>query len=358
MARPAPGEKPTPTAPSRDEDVRVGPLRPMVRLLHELGCDPAAVLAAGGLPPTAFDDPEHRIPMSAAGDVIHRGAALSGREEFGLLIGERVTLEDLGLLGQLICRARQVGEALYDLNRFLHVQDRGSVTFVRHPDRGFVTLGYSIYDPEIPAAALIYDLVMAIGIGLLRALAGPEFRATEVWLPHAAPRRVAPYRRVLGAPVRFEAPRAEIHFAADWLQAPVLGADAMQHALVQRAIRQAEARVAGGLAGRARAAVRALLMTGDVSAARVAAALELHERTLRRRLQAEGTSVHGLVAQARFEIARQLLRETRLSLRDIAVALGYAEASAFVRAFRGWAGCAPGQWRAGEAGLSAPPAAP
>ena len=28
-------------------------------------------------------------------------------------------------------RARTVGEALQDLNRFLHVQDRGSVTFVR-----------------------------------------------------------------------------------------------------------------------------------------------------------------------------------------------------------------------------------
>jgi AraC-like DNA-binding protein len=33
-------------------------------------------------------------------------------------------------------------------------------------------------------------------------------------------------------------------------------------------------------------------------------------------------------------------------LDEIADVLGYAELSAFVRAFRGWAGCPPGQWRA------------
>ena len=341
----------------RGEDVRVGPLRPMVDVLRELNHDAGAVLAAAGLDATAFDDPERRVPFRVAADVIRRGALLCGREDFGLLVGERFGVDDLGLLGQLVWRARTVGEALHDLNRFLHLQDRGSVTFLRPVAEGVVSLGYSIFDPDTPGAALIYDLTMAIGMRLLRGLAGPGLHALEVWLPHGAPRRRAPYRRVFGAPLQFDAPRAEIHFDAGWLHAPVAGADAVQHELVQRAIRLAEAGVSPGLAGRTRAAVRVLLMTGGASAARIAGALGLHERTLRRRLGGDGESLQQMVAQARFEVARQLLRETQLGLQDIADALGYAEASVFVRAFRRWAGCTPGQWRADvEAGLN-PPAA-
>lgn len=332
--------------PPDDEDVRIGPFRSMRSVLRELGHDPDALLRAGGLDPAIFDDPDRRIAFRTAADLIRRAAQQCGREDFGLLIGERFGFDDLGLLGQLMWRARRVDEALHDLNRFLHIQDRGSVTFVRPVKDGVVSLGYSILDADPPGTGLVYDLVMVIGLRLMRTLAGPGFRALEVWLPHVAPRRQAPYRRVFGAPLMFDAPRAEIHFAADWLQAPLAGADAAQHELVQRAVRAAEAGMPTGLAGRTRAVVRALLLGGNASAAHIAASLGLHERTLRRRLAAEGESLQDMLAQARYEVARQLLRETRLGLQDIADALGYAEASVFVRAFGGWAGITPGQWRA------------
>jgi AraC-like DNA-binding protein len=322
----------------------------MADVLRVLGHDPVAVLRASGLDATAFDDPDRRIAFRVAADLIRRGALRAGREDFGLLVGERFDFDDFGLLGRLMWRAGRVGEALYDLNRFLHLQDRGSVTYVRPAGDGLVALGYSIFDPDTPGAALIYDLVMAIGLRLLRALAGPGFRAVEVCLPHVAPRQRAAYRRVFAAPLRFDAPRAEIVFDAAWLHAPVAGGDQAQHELVQRAIRLVEAGVAPGLAGRVRAAVRVLLMIGDTSAARIAAALGLHERTLRRRLAGEGESLQAMVAQARFEVACQLLRETELGLADIADALGFAEAPAFVRAFRGWAACTPGRWRAQQQG--------
>lgn len=344
-----------PLLPPHGADVRLGPLRPMLRVLRDLRHDPVLVLAPAGLEVAAFDNPERRIPFSVAADLIRRGAALCGREDFGLLVGEQFGVDDLGLLGQLMWRARTVGEALQDLNRFLHVQDRGSVTFVRPGADDTVSLGYSILDADTPGAALVYDLTMAIGMRLLRDLAGPGFQAIEVWLPHGTPRRTTAYRRVFGAALQFDAPRAEIHFDARWLRLPVAGADAAQHELVQRAIREAEGRVVRGLASRTRAAVRVLLMVGNASSSRIADAMGLHERTLRRRLASEGESLQQVVAQARFDIARHLLRETRLGLDDIADALGYAEAAVFVRSFKAWSGTTPKRWRSQSlAGDAAP----
>jgi AraC-like DNA-binding protein len=58
--------------------------------------------------------------------------------------------------------------------------------------------------------------------------------------------------------------------------------------------------------------------------------------------------------EVRFEIARQLLAATSLSLGQIAAALDYSEASAFTRAFRRWSGQTPSAWRADHRRGSAP----
>ena len=53
-----------------------------------------------------------------------------------------------------------------------------------------------------------------------------------------------------------------------------------------------------------------------------------------------------VIDQVRCEIAFQLLRDTYLSVTDIAATLDYTETSAFTRAFRRWTETAPTVWRA------------
>ena len=252
-------------------------------------------------------------------------------------------------------RAPTVGAALDSLVRLFYLQDRGSVVYLSRRDAAEAAFGYAILDAETPGVGLIYDMVTAMLMTALRGLCGPTFSAVAVHIAHAAPTQCAPYRRVFAAPVVFDAPHSEVRFDAAWLQAANVGADVVAHLDARSAARAAATGSARSLAEATRGAVRALVMSGALSAESVAAALGLHERTLRRRLNVEGTSLMALVAEARFDVGRQLLHETRLPLGEIAEALGYAEASAFVRAFRGWAGCTPGQWRQRAlAGLSPP----
>jgi AraC-like DNA-binding protein len=69
---------------------------------------------------------------------------------------------------------------------------------------------------------------------------------------------------------------------------------------------------------------------------------------LNRRLEEQNCTFQGLVDEIRFEIARQLLENTRMSMSNIAVTLDYSDASAFTRAFRRWSGMAPTVWRCGS----------
>lgn len=344
----------------RSGEVRIGPLRPVAALLREHGVDPVGALAACGLPTTAFDDPDRRIPFRTAARLLQQGAWLTGRPDFGLRVGERLDFADLGVLGMLAQRAPSVGGALDSLVRFFHLQDRGSIVYLSRPDAALAAVGYAIFDADTPAIGMAYDTVIAMVMTALRGLCGPAFRVVEVQLAHAAPADATPYRRYFGVPVAFDVAHSEVRFAAHWLGARNVGADAIGLAAARAAARGAAAGSDRRLAEAVRGVVRALVMGGSLNGPAVAAALGVHERTLRRRLAAEGSGLLELIAAERFDVARQLLHETGLPLKDIADALGYADASAFVRAFRGWAGCTPGQWRSGQGGrgvnrrLSAP----
>jgi AraC-like DNA-binding protein len=63
-------------------------------------------------------------------------------------------------------------------------------------------------------------------------------------------------------------------------------------------------------------------------------------------LRAEGTTFSALLAEVRYEVALQLLRDTHLQIRDIALVLGYSDSASFNHAFRRWSGTTSTGWRA------------
>ncbi len=67
--------------------------------------------------------------------------------------------------------------------------------------------------------------------------------------------------------------------------------------------------------------------------------------TLRRRLEAEGQSYQLIKDNLRRDMAINLLSESGRSVMAIAGDLGFAEASAFHRAFKKWTGANPGEYR-------------
>ncbi|MGD8636690.1 MAG: AraC family transcriptional regulator [Gammaproteobacteria bacterium] len=58
-----------------------------------------------------------------------------------------------------------------------------------------------------------------------------------------------------------------------------------------------------------------------------------------------GTSFRRELKAVRYQVARELLANTKLPLARIAAALNYADTSAFIRAFRQWSGIPPAAWR-------------
>jgi AraC-like DNA-binding protein len=308
--------------------------------------DPPRVIAGVGLDPHLFDDPEHRVPFRALGRLLEACVALTGCSHFGLLIGARFEIDSLGLLGLLMRHSPTVGDALRTATTHLELHDRGAVSLTLDLGSSRMVLGYSLFEGEIPGAEQILDGAIAMQCVLLRRLCGPSWKPLRVALSHRRPRQVAPLRRFFGPRLVFDARLSAIEFETRWLDHRIRGADPKTYAALVAAAESPQSGHAVTFAAEARRAIRAMIFTSSASEANLAHLFKLHPRTLRRKLRAEGASVRELVGEARRELAHHLLRDTALSVSEIAAVLGYSDVTVFARAFRKWATKSPREWRA------------
>lgn len=333
-------------ATSAAGDVRIGPMIGVPDVLRELGVAPCRAFARAGLTLGQFGNPDTRLSFEAVSRLLLASAELADCDHFGLLVGQRFSLGGLGAIGELMRNMPTTGEALRALLLHLHLHDRGAAPILLRPEPSRVLLGYSIYRLGIPSAKPIYDLVMAIAYRIMRELCGPAWQPVRVQFAHARPRDVAPYRELFGASVRFDAGVSGVVFASSWLEQPIPGADAELRLQLSRAIHSAREESAMSFAEEVQKVLHSMMRAGSATAVEVADLFGIHERTLRKRLAAEGTGLQELVAQTRFELAKQLLQSTRLSVAEIATVLRYSDPNVFSRAFRAWAGVSAREWRA------------
>ena len=86
--------------------------------------------------------------------------------------------------------------------------------------------------------------------------------------------------------------------------------------------------------------IRTQIGFGAMSRDSVCRALGLNARTIAHRLESYDVSYSSLADEARYDAAQGLLRNGR-PIAEIAAALGFAEPSAFTRAFKAWSGTTP-----------------
>ncbi len=100
------------------------------------------------------------------------------------------------------------------------------------------------------------------------------------------------------------------------------------------------------MSGRIKKALAEALPGGTVSIDDMAQRLNISKRSLQRRLSEEGTNYQELLNATRLEMSERFLKGSALSVPEISYLLGFRDTSSFFRAFHGWTGMTPGDFRA------------
>ena len=315
--------------------VSVLPILSLPAVLRECGADPAQVFGQAAIDARIFETSDGSIPYRDLGRLLEISAANAGRPHLGLLIGARCDMSSFGAIGALAAHAPDIGTALGDFIKHMPKWDRAAVVTLK-ADHESATFSFVIDEADFPGARIIREGAVAIMVRVLRHFFGASWSPDLVLFPHRARGPGYPYRRYFSAPVQFGTGSAGIVFPQHLLNRRVTSADGSLRA--GRTARHAAS-------DQARRQILLSLPVGPIEQTGVARALGMNVSTMRRRLAREGTSFRELSHAIRYEAAKHLIRDSGLTLAEVAASLGYAELSVFSRAFRRWSGRTPSDWR-------------
>ena len=164
--------------------------------------------------------------------------------------------------------------------------------------------------------------------------------------PFAAPAHQGAYDILFSGPTTFGADHAAIHFDARYLNLPLRRDEKslqqmLQHALPLTVLQYRRDRL---LVQRVRQTLAAYPQHTH-NAEALATLLHVSPRTLHRQLKEEGATLQGLKDEVRRARAVELLNRTERPVKQVAEAAGFQNEKSFIRAFKGWTGQSPAEFR-------------
>jgi AraC-like DNA-binding protein len=191
-------------------------------------------------------------------------------------------------------------------------------------------------------------------VSVLRNALGVACWLTDSRIPLAAtqlhfapPPHAESYRVLFDGPCQFNAASSRLSFDAGYLQLPLRRDEAALQRMLQRALLLTVRPYR-----RDRLLVEKVRQTlaehpeHSRNADDLAAWLNLSARTLHRQLKEEGASLQQLKDAVRRETAMDLLLRTQRPIKQIAAEVGFQNEKSFMRAFKGWTGQTPDEFRA------------
>jgi AraC-like DNA-binding protein len=309
------------------------------------GGDVSAILRDARLSLDDFTRPENRLPLPSFVRLIESASRATGDGWFGAHLGQTCPLGALGLPGFLATRAPTVERALATFAR--HYPLLGDATDVRlQLGEGQMSFTYRVLDEESWPRRQDAEQVLTMVVSMIRRWVDPRWAPELVWFEHAAPGSTAEIERILGCPVQFNCATNTIWLdAAAAARANPLGDPTAFQLLSWFAERVGETPPTTSFAEQVVASIGRCARLGEAGIEPVARALGLEPRTLQRRLRVANTSFRELHERYRRTESFALLESSDLTPKEIAHRLGYANPSAFIRAFRRWSPTTPARFR-------------
>lgn len=182
--------------------------------------------------------------------------------------------------------------------------------------------------------------------GLACWLVDSRIPLTAAQFAYDAPAHRTAYSVLFTAPARFNQGQTAIEFDSSYLTLPLRRDEAALRQMLQRALPLTvlQYRRDRLLVQRVRQALTSHPQALH-NACDLAALLAMSPRTLHRQLKDEGASLQALKDEVRQAQAKNLLLRTPRPIKQVADAAGFKNEKSFMRAFKGWSGQSPAEFR-------------
>lgn len=322
--------------------------RMLVETADALGCPRQRALAGTRITQDMLSEPGHTLTVPDQIRIMINCARALPDAPLGLQWGQALDAFSRDRLGVWMSAHRDLGRLLDSAIRYQGVlsspvtgkgiRSGDSYRFELHYPRGT--------DLQSSLIRLNNESMMTSFLMTFRQLVQKHFVPRALYVTHQRPGYGDEYQGVFGCPVHFEADVTALVLEESHLALPIISHnpanEALYSALVDKEHRQhVQSRP---VSEQVQAHLNQRLDQSQTLAP-VARSLGFSERTLRRKLEQEGTTFRELHQRALTAQARELMSRPDMTVEAAAQKLGYADPSNFRRALKRIAGLSPSQLR-------------
>lgn len=312
------------------------------RTLSAHAIDSDALFRRAGLDPDRLRDSNARYPLAGMQRLWALATSATGDECFGLEVAQAWHPTTFHALGYSALASETLREALLRVVRYSRVVTTGARIELHQNGEDVVLRLLSSLPGEQMVVPASIDAGAASILVLCREGRGGQINPVRVTLSRAEPGCSSRLQAFFGCRVDFGATENCLVFRATDLDAQLPTANPVLLRVNEQVLTDYMARLERSeVTVQVQAKLIQLLPSGAVGESSVARALNLSLRSMQRKLKARGVTFRKLLDDTRGQLAEQYLKDSTLSVSEIAYLLGFAEVSSFSRAFRRWTGRAP-----------------
>jgi AraC-like DNA-binding protein len=317
------------------------------------GIDIDPVLQEAGISPAVLHSPQGRVTAQNFSALWLAVARVLDDELFGQ-DSRRMKVGSFAMLSHILVDCDNLSAALSRMTKFFNlILDDFHCAVEMEGQHALLTICERSNEGSRESAGneaprvFGYETLLMLQHGLACWLIGRRIPLLQATFAYPEPSRSAEYSFMYCEQLSFNEARTSIRFDRSYLNLPVI----QNERTVKEFVRNAPANIVlkykntNSLSAQIRRRLRAAGSEEWPEFDFIAKALNMTPSTLRRRLEDEGQSFQAIKDQLRRDMAIDYLCHTTKSVAEIASELGFAEASAFHRAFKKWAGASPGEYR-------------
>jgi AraC-like DNA-binding protein len=303
-----------------------------------------ALLRRAGLPVALFEQEKVYLTTAQLFALWRSVGETSSDPGIGLKLGSETRMARSHPAGIAVLCSRTFGDALQRLARYKQLTCPEEIRVKRGEQEASVEFYY--VEATEPQPSLLVDMVLSWILSVGRH--GTEGLVTPLRVDLARP---VEHRSLLethfGCRVKFKADRNALVFRSRDLDTPfATHNEEMLEVIGMHLESELKAKNASSHIGEQVKQALIRSMAGKrPTLEEVAKELGLGPRTLQRRLTDRGINFQQLVEDTRRELAHHFLKQRTVELNETAFLLGFEDANSFFRAFQGWEGTSPGEWR-------------
>lgn len=331
--------------------VRSGVMEGAPELVADLGGDYRALAREAGVPISPMSNPDMPMRVDRFVAFMEIAATTLGEPAFGLRLGPRQTFSLFGPMAPLLGNAPDVRAKMLDLADFFPLHTQGTMVGLEVVEGGLL-LTYELSAEVGSQQRQVVELGFSVVAREMRRH-DPNWLPSQVMMRHAPPADLIWHNRLLGNRIMFNGDRNAMLLDDELLALPVIGANPALHCQLAAQYNSAAKSLEGLEMLQTEALIRSMLPFAPIDLSVAARMLRKSRRTLQRRLSASGTTFEELRTKVRGNLARLYLRESSLSVGEIAEILQFSETSSLTRFLRRATGSSPRQLR-NDAGIRAP----